>query len=332
MAVDEAYRRKVLTESVAETATRQDRARAIVSRLRPIPAVPLHPVPSRAPSRDRLPARRRSPASFVVSAQMSLLHVEKASLRRMPAMRAARPVAQPTARPVPAILVLQHALDDEHLLAVRAEIPAPVATRRHPGQPGVSLAGRRVAVERQQFRTLHRAGTPDGRRGVDCQPRPVRTRILPQLDEQGAARPGPRGVARAVRVEKMAAGRIVAGFVGEHAVENQDLLAVGMGVARKARAGIEPHHRGHPPRLDRAGQFQPLAPHPGDRARLPIQFRGSPDDAAQDAGGFGHDVIPEPAGPPTFPAPIRSVNRHRNRRRVNTLGALGETSAPSRSA
>jgi hypothetical protein len=85
-------------------------------------------------------------------------------------------------------------------------------------------------------------------------------------------------MAEALRIQKIAAGGIVAVLVRKNAFEHQDLLA--RRVAVGVKAGLRPvaHHRGDPA-VFAVDQVEALAPDGRARARLPVHVRRAQDDA-----------------------------------------------------
>src|SRR6059036_626243 len=59
-------------------------------------------------------------------------------------------------------------------------------------------------------------------------------------------------------------------FVGEHALEHENLLSLGMIVRRKPRAWPVAHDRGNLARLRRTHQVDPLTPDRPARTRRPL--------------------------------------------------------------
>src|SRR3954447_3735018 len=73
----------------------------------------------------------------------------------------------------------------------------------------------------------------------------------------------------ALRIEKIGAGGPVAVLVGEHALQHEDLFALGMIVRREPRPGLIAHDGSDLPGLGRAHQVNALAPHRSGRAGRP---------------------------------------------------------------
>ncbi|GAC1629121.1 MAG: hypothetical protein NVS9B10_19870 [Nevskia sp.] len=104
-------------------------------------------------------------------------------------------------------------------------------------------------------------------------------RELPELDQQRRAPGRERRVPRADRTAQIAAGRVRAELVLEHAVEHQDLLAAAMRVRREARA----RRVAHDARRARhfiAVAFEPAAQHAGLGRGAPGHVLGPDHDAA----------------------------------------------------
>src|SRR5207302_11251329 len=79
-------------------------------------------------------------------------------------------------------------------------------------------------------------------------------------------------MAKAFRIEKIRAGGPVPMFVGEHALEHENLLSLGMIVRRKPRAWLVAHDRGNLARLRRTHQVDSLAPDRPARTRRPLHL------------------------------------------------------------
>src|SRR5207302_5688689 len=79
-------------------------------------------------------------------------------------------------------------------------------------------------------------------------------------------------MAKAFRIEKIRAGGPVPMFVGEHALEHENLLSLEMIVRRKPRAWLVAHDRGNLARLRRTHQVDSLTPDRPARTRRPLQL------------------------------------------------------------
>src|SRR5438876_11877039 len=117
-----------------------------------------------------------------------------------------------------------------------------------------------LLVERLVSDCRNRARLPGELVGVDDDVAAFPARELPQLDEQDAARLRKRCMAKALRIQEKRAGRPVPVFVGEHALEHENLLSLGMIVRRKPRAWLVAHDRRNLARLRRTHQVDSLAP------------------------------------------------------------------------
>jgi len=71
-------------------------------------------------------------------------------------------------------------------------------------------------------------------------------------------------------VKQVAAGGVVAGLVGKHAVEHKDFLTIGMGMGRKPAVWIITHNRCHAPGFSGTAPVKALAPDAGAGACLPF--------------------------------------------------------------
>jgi hypothetical protein len=91
-----------------------------------------------------------------------------------------------------------------------------------------------LLVERLVSYGRNRARLPRELVGVDGYVAPFPTRELPQLHEQDATSFRKGGMAKAFRIEEKRARGPVPMFVGEDALEHQDLLSVRMIVRRKS--------------------------------------------------------------------------------------------------
>src|SRR5437879_10851701 len=77
-------------------------------------------------------------------------------------------------------------------------------------------------------------------------------------------------MAKAFRIEEKRAGGPVPMLVGEHALEHENLLPLGMIVRRKPRARLVAHDRRNLARLRRTHQVDSLAPDRPARTRRPL--------------------------------------------------------------
>src|SRR5882762_4204801 len=77
-------------------------------------------------------------------------------------------------------------------------------------------------------------------------------------------------MAKAFRIEEKRAGGPVPMLVGEHALEHENLLSLGMIVRRKPRAWLVAHDRRNLARLRRTHQVDSLAPDRSARTRRPL--------------------------------------------------------------
>src|SRR3977135_601551 len=77
-------------------------------------------------------------------------------------------------------------------------------------------------------------------------------------------------MAKVVRIEQKRAGGPVPMLVGEHALEHENLLSVGMIVRRKLRAWLVAHDRRNLARLRRTHQVDSLAPDRPAWTRRPL--------------------------------------------------------------
>src|ERR1700680_5003709 len=81
-------------------------------------------------------------------------------------------------------------------------------------------------------------------------------------------------MAKAFRIEEIRAGWPVPVFVGEYALEHENLLSLGMIVSRKLRAWLVAHDRRNLARLRRTHQVHSLTPDRAVRSRRPLHPRG----------------------------------------------------------
>jgi hypothetical protein len=119
-----------------------------------------------------------------------------------------------------------------------------------------------------------RARLPRERVRVDHDVTALAPGELAQLHEQRATGLRERRVAEALGVEQERAGGPVAVLVAEHAVEHEDLLALGMVVRVEGRVGLVAHDRCDLTGLGRADEVHALAPDRAARARGPGHARG----------------------------------------------------------
>src|SRR5258708_30554141 len=77
-------------------------------------------------------------------------------------------------------------------------------------------------------------------------------------------------MAKAFRIEEKRPGGPVPMLVGEHALEHENLLSLGMIVRRKLRAWLVAHHRRNLARLRRTHQVDSLTPDRSAHARRPL--------------------------------------------------------------
>src|SRR5437879_6976074 len=135
--------------------------------------------------------------------------------------------AQPTPRSVRSGFVAELALEDKHLGTLLIGYDAQVCF----GLPTFEAHQVREAgllIERLVSDCRNRARLPGELVGVDDDVAAFAARELPQLDEQDAARLRKRCMAKALRIQEKRAGRPVPVFVGEHALEHENLLSLGM--------------------------------------------------------------------------------------------------------
>src|SRR2546426_2847647 len=183
-------------------------------------------------------------------------------------LRASRE-AQPTSRRVRSGFVDKLALEDKQLGTLLIGDDAQVC----PGLPTFEAHQVREAgllVERLVCNDRNRARLPGELVGVDDDVAAFAARELPQLDEQDAARLRKRCMAKALRIQEKRAGRPVPVFVGEHALEHENLLSLGMIVRRKPRAWLVAHDRRNLARLRRTHQVDSLSPNRPARTRRPF--------------------------------------------------------------
>src|SRR5262245_40015500 len=134
---------------------------------------------------------------------------------------------------------------------VRLRVPALEAHR-------VLEAG--LLVERFLGNAWNRAWLPIEPVGLDHNVPPFSPGELSELDEQEAARFGKRSVSKALGIEEVGAGGPVTVFIGEHAVEYENLFSLRMVVRRKPRLWLVAHNRRDLARLWRTHQVNSLPP------------------------------------------------------------------------
>src|SRR5438876_8902883 len=173
-------------------------------------------------------------------------------------LRASRE-AQPAPRRVRSGFVAELALEDKQLGTLLIGYDAQVCF----GLPSFEAHQVREAgllVERLVSDCRNRARLPGKLVGVDDDVAALPARELPQLDEQDAAGFRKRCMAKAFRIQEKRAGGPVPVLVGEHALEHQNLLSLGMIVRRKPRAWLVAHDRRNLAGLRRTHQMDSLAP------------------------------------------------------------------------
>src|SRR5437870_12821052 len=166
--------------------------------------------------------------------------------------------AQPTPRGVRSSFVDKLALEDKQLGALRIGDDAQVCL----GLPSFEVHQVREAgllVERLVSDCRNRAQLPGELVGVDDDVAAFPARELPQLDEQDAAGFRKRCMAKAFRIQEKRAGGPVPVLVGEHALEEQNLLSLGMIVRRKPLAWVLSHERRNRARIRSTRQANSLA-------------------------------------------------------------------------
>src|SRR5215471_17554980 len=108
-------------------------------------------------------------------------------------------------------------------------------------------------------------------------------------------------MAEALRIEQIRAGRPMAVFVGEDAVENENLLSIRMVVRRECRARLVADDGGNLPSFRRADPMNSLAPDRPAGTRRPFHLRGVDDDADGEisVNRLDHGVLPGRQPEPT---------------------------------
>ena len=161
-------------------------------------------------------------------------------------MAAPRRVAQPGAGRIAVLVVLEGAFEDEDLFAAGVL----VFLKHGAGRPADQRHHfRSEAMQRQDGEAFDQPREPLGATGIDDHAFAVAGMELAELDEQRTAFLAPGPVNPAGRVTDVAAGRVVAQFIGEGALQHQELLAKAVPVAIEAACREEPFDAGRARRL-----------------------------------------------------------------------------------
>src|SRR5262249_27419739 len=155
---------------------------------------------------------------------------------RMRPMGCAGRKTQPASGSMPAGLVLEFAVDHEQFDAVIVTDRAAFDSRC-PALDADAI-GESVLYIKQPALDASRGRLPAAAPRINDDVQAIASGVLAQLDEQSAAALRKRRVAETFGIQEVGAGRPVAVFVREHAVEHEDLLAVRMIVRRERRVRL----------------------------------------------------------------------------------------------
>ena len=158
--------------------------------------------------------------------------------------------AQPTPRGVGSGLICELAPENEKLGALYIGDGAQICLG-HPLLEAHRVGETGLLIERFVGDAGNRTALPGELVSVDHNVAPCLAGELPKLDEEDAATFGKGRMAKTLRIKEKRARGPVPVFVGEHALEHEDLLSLRMVVRWKVRVGLVAHDRGDLPRLGR---------------------------------------------------------------------------------